>query len=185
MITTPFKFEGPRRLGKAIAGVAHLNGKSHSIVEINSERILVNTTTLARISESFYMADNVVSMGLSKTAGLLNHPNFPVRGLSEFCHIMSYPGAVSLAIWNGNGKIAIVDAVDNALNNPLLNLPIERAHGLIFHVTCTSNAYAASDSPIPNIIGAKLGGKIKSLGTVTIDDDVTPDSNVILLATGI
>lgn len=185
MITTPFNFEGPRRLGKAITGVAHLNEKSNSIVEINSERLLVNTATLARISESFYMADTVVSTGLSKTAGLLNHPNFPVRGLTDFCQIMSYPGAVSLAIGNGNGKRAVVDAVDQALTNPLLNLPIERAHGLIFHITCTSNAYEDSDSTIPNMIATKLGRKLKSLGTVTVDDNVSPDSNVILLATGI
>ena len=74
VVTTPFSFEGCRRIGEAITGVARLRVCADSLILIHNDRLLQYVHHDAEMIDAFKTADEVVTQGILSVSELINVP---------------------------------------------------------------------------------------------------------------
>ncbi len=185
VVTTPFSFEGSRRIGEAVAGVARLRERSHSLVVIHSDRLLCSVGQGAEIVEAFQTADDVVSRGIADMAELLNNSPQMQVAFSDFRGVLSYPGGILLAMGQGKGATAAADAARHAIANPLLNLSVKGAEGVVFLVKGGPHLTAEAVNRAWDHIASNLHRKARVIGAMCIDEALGERVNLTLLATGL
>ena len=134
VITTPFTFEGRRRLGQAVAGVDRLRPYVDNLIMIHNDRLLTYVNHDAPMVEAFRTADEVVTQGIMSVSELINVPQEINVDFADVRSIMKNTGGALMAIGRGYGNTGPVEAARQAIANPLLNLSIEKAKGVLFMV---------------------------------------------------
>ena len=134
VITTPFSFEGNRRLGHALAGVDRMRPYVDNLIIIHNDRLLAYVNLDAPMVEAFKIADEVVTQGIMSVSELINCPQEINVDFADVRSIMAHPGGALMAIGSGYGNTGPIEAARQAIANPLLNLSIDRAKGVLFMV---------------------------------------------------
>ena len=133
--TTPFSFEGARRLETAHSGIAQLKPYVDNLIVIHNERLLSLFRGDTSMEDALRMADDAVMLGVLSVAELVNLPGEINVDLADVKAIMKVPGRAMMAIGEGHGKGGPLVAAKQAVNNPLLDLSLEGAKGVLFNVT--------------------------------------------------
>ncbi|MFQ5874455.1 MAG: cell division protein FtsZ [Dehalococcoidia bacterium] len=185
VVTTPFSFEGTRRIGQAIAGVDQLRPYVDNLVVIHNDRLLQYVNHDAEMIEAFRTADEVVTRGILSLSELINLPGEINVDFADVRSIMEYPGGALMAIGLGHGKMGAVEAARQAIANPLLNLSIKGAKGVLF---CVKGGEELTLGGV-NAAGELIGNHVRKNAAIFfgMSLDHTPDDNVklTLIATGL
>src|SRR5690625_7952577 len=72
VVTTPFSFEGPRRMRQAEEGLRKLEDKVDALIVVENQRLLSSLDHKVKLSNAFRVADRMLYHG--------------VRGLSDVIH---------------------------------------------------------------------------------------------------
>ena len=135
VVTTPFSFEGSRRKDTALLGVAGLRDKVDNIIVIHNDRLLhLFGDEDVSMEEALRRADDAVMLGVLSVAELVNVPGEINVDLADVKSIMKQPGRALMAIGEGTGPGGAMEAAEQAINNPLLDLAIDGAQGVLFNV---------------------------------------------------
>ena len=134
VVTTPFSFEGSRRLNQAISGVSRLRRHVDNLIVIHNDRLLQFVDHEAGMEEAFRTADEVGSQGILSVSELINVPGEINVDFADVQTIMAYPGGALMAMGIGRGNMGALEAARQAITNPLLNLSIKGARGVLFSI---------------------------------------------------
>ena len=185
VVTTPFSFEGSRRIGQAIAGVARLRPYLDNLIVIHNDRLLKYVDHDAEMMDAFRTADEVVTQGILSVSELINVPGEINVDFADVRTIMGYPGAALMAIGQGRGKMGVVDAARQAMANPLLNMSIKGAQGVLFSV---KGGHTLSLGGV-NAAGELIGNTVRKNATIffgmSIDESLDDTVKLTLIATGL
>jgi len=190
VVTIPFYFEKNRKIIKALRGVDELRKNVDALLIINNERLCdVYADSDIAIREAFQRADNIL-----KDA---------VKGISELITIHSEGGInldfrdVETTTRNGGGAIMamgrasgekrVENAINDALNSPLLyGNDVTKAKRILF------NIYASEERPIRvnemqeiDDFFDRLDPNIEVIWGTSTDDSLGEDAKVTILATGL
>ena len=185
VVTTPFSFEGSRRIGEAVAGVARLRECCHSLVVIHGDRLLRDIDKGAEIIRGFQRADAVVSQGIAGISGLLNDPRGPGISFAEFREVLGQPGCVLMAVGTGHGSSGALEAARHAIAHPLLNLSVQGAAGTILLVKSSPGLLPATVQCVAQMIARIVHKKARVLSGMSVDEGLRDAVEVTLLATGL
>ena len=185
MVTTPFSFEGNRRIGEAIAGVARLRSSVDNLIVIHSDRLLRYVSKDCEIVEAFRKADEVVSQGILGVCELLNEP---VEVNVDFAHVrtvLGYPGGALLAVGLGHGRAGLLEAAQHAISNPLLNLSITSAKGILLTVKGGQGLTLEGVDATTQMLGRSLKKQARILFGMSVDHTLEDNVHLTLIATGL
>ncbi len=183
--TTPFTFEGARRLETAHSGIAELKSHVDNLIVIHNERLLSLVKGETSMEEALRLADDAVMLGVLSVAELVNLPGEINVDLADVKAIMKVPGKAMMAIGEARGKGGPLEAAKQAVNNPLLDVSLEGAKGVLFNVTGGPSMTLGEVNEAGEYISAKVDQRAMIFfGMVNGDakDDLT---RVTLIATGI
>ncbi|MCH7737746.1 MAG: cell division FtsZ family protein [Chloroflexi bacterium] len=131
LVTAPFGFEGRRRMGLAVAGVDRLRPHVDNLILIHNDRLLTYFDRNAHMAQAFETADEVVAQAIMGMSELINVPQEVNLELDDVRSIMKCRGRALMAIGRGSGTAGPAEAVRQAFANPLLDLPFDRATGVL------------------------------------------------------
>lgn len=134
VVTTPFSFEGSRRLDTALNGMGKLREKVDNLIVIHNDRLLRLVKHDVPMEEALLMADEAVMLGVLSIAELINVAGEINVDFADVRTILNLPGHSLMAIGQGQGPTGSLDAASQAVNNPLLDLSINGAKGILFNV---------------------------------------------------
>ena len=136
VVTTPFSFEGIRRQETALSGVSGLRDCVDNVIVIHNDRLLhLFGNEDVSMEEALRRADDAVMLGVLSVAELVNVPGEINVDLADVKSIMRLPGRALMAIGESKGPGGALNAARKAVNNPLLDLAIDGARGVLFNVT--------------------------------------------------
>lgn len=185
VVTTPFTFEASQRRKNAEAGLAKLYPQADTVITVPNDKLLNLVGRNIAFDVSLRVADEVLRQGVQGIAELISKPGLINVDFTHVRAVMQFPGRSMLAIGQGRGEHKAHDAVQQALQMPLLDVgSVKGAKGLLAHFTGgddlalyeTSQAMQAITNAAPNaeiIFGA------------TVDKTMTGRAQVILVATGL
>ena len=185
MVTTPFSFEGSRRAGVAIAGVARLRSCVDNLIVIHSDRLLSCIGPDVEIVEALHRADEVVSQGLLSISELLNDPGELNVEFADVRAILGLPGGTLMSVGLGYGDTGAVEAARQAIAYPLLNLSLEGAGGVLFSVKGGQAVTPSRVEAAGSLIAAAARNKARVLFGVSMDNRLEDEVQLTLIATGL
>ena len=135
VVTKPFKFEGPMRRKRAEAGIENLRKHVDTIITIPNDRLLQVADKHTSIIEAFSLADDVLRQGVQGISDLIAVPGIINLDFADVKTAMSNSGTALMGIGEASGENAAIEAVEAAVNSPLLEAGIDGARSLIVNVT--------------------------------------------------
>jgi cell division protein FtsZ len=185
VVTRPFGFEGNHRRRVAELGIEQLRPVVDTLIVVPNDRLVQNVSKHTSIIQAFRMADDVLFQGIQGIVDLITHSGLINVDFADVHAIMACAGTAWIAIGHGSGTARMVEAVNQALSSPLLEVSIEGARGVLCNIVggedlCIAEIHEGIDivtrtvDPEANII----------FGTVTDPTITNGEVKVTLIATG-
>jgi cell division protein FtsZ len=180
IVTKPFGFEGARRGQQAERGVVELAAEVDTLIVIPNSRLLSVLDKTTSMVEAFRVADDVLRQGVQGISDLITLPGLINLDFADVRTIMSGAGQALLGIGMGTGERRAFDAVEHAIESPLLETSLDGARSILlsvtggpdlslFEVNEAAKAVTEAAHPDANIIfGAMLDEKVTDEVWVTV-----------------
>lgn len=163
IVTKPFSFEGNHRMRVAEEGITELLTKVDTLIIIPNDRLLALSDQKTGVDTAFKMADEVLYHGVQAIAEVVTVPGLVNLDFADVRAVIKDAGPAWMSIGRGSGQNRAVDAANQALTSPLLDVSVEGAKGVLFNI--------AGDSSL-NLYEVRNAAD-------TIRNAVDPDANII------
>ncbi|MEO7210015.1 MAG: cell division protein FtsZ [Chitinophagaceae bacterium] len=120
IVTTPFGFEGPRRMVQAEAGIKDLEPYVDTLLVISNDKLRIQYGNL-KMKEAFGKADNVLATAAKCITDIINSRGHIIVDFADVCTVMKNGGVAILGSAAVDGEDRAQRAIEEALNSPLLN----------------------------------------------------------------
>ncbi|GBD11354.1 Cell division protein FtsZ [bacterium HR23] len=185
VVTTPFSFEGARRLETAHAGIARLRDKVDNLIVIHNDRLLKLFKRDVPIEQALLMADEAVMLGVLSVAELINVPGEINVDMADVKTIMKLPGHALMALGTGKGPGGALEAARQAVSNPLLDISIEGAKGVLFNVNGGPSLTLGEVNATGEFIATKVDPQAIIFFGMVNDPNMGDSVRITVIATGI
>ncbi len=185
VVTTPFSWEGSRRLETAMAGVARLREKVDSLIIIHNERLLQLMGKDVPMSEALRRADEAVMYGVLSVAELINVPGEINVDMADVKNIMTMPGRALMAIGEAQEPNGALECAKIAVANPLLDMTLDGAHGVLFCVNGGPKLTLGEVNAAGEFISSKVSPQATIFFGMVNNEKMVDRVRLTLIATGI
>lgn len=120
IVTTPFAFEGPKRLQQAQEGIRQLKPLVDTLLVISNDKLRVQYGNL-KTKEAFGKADNVLATAAKCITDIINSRGHIIVDFADVCTVMKNGGVAILGKAEVSGENRAQLAIEQALASPLLN----------------------------------------------------------------
>lgn len=185
VVTTPFKFEGGKRIKAAKDGIEQLTAHVDSIITIPNEKLQQVYRNLS-MREAFKKADDVLLQGVNGLAQTIRAAGYMNIDFNDIRTAMTAKGHAMMGIGRASGDDRARQAAEKAIRSPLLDdLRLENAKGLLINITARE---VMMSEPVEI---AEAVGSITDLDEGNIfygvveDETMGDDIQVTIIATGL
>ena len=134
IVTMPFSFEGPTRRAVAEEGLRMLANKVDTLIVVENDRLLPALQGTMQLDKAFRLADEVLRQGVQGVSDVITIPGLINVDFADVRSVMSNGGPSFMAVGDGKGPRAAMDAAQAAVANPLFDAPLEGATGILLNV---------------------------------------------------
>lgn len=120
IVTTPFGFEGPRRLKQAEDGIRQMQPYVDTLLVISNDKLRMQYGNL-KMTDAFGKADNVLATAAKCITDIINSKGTIIVDFADVCTVMKNGGVAILGSATAEGEDRAQLAIEEALSSPLLN----------------------------------------------------------------
>ncbi len=136
VVTKPFAFEGARRRKQAERGIEALKQAVDTLIVVPNDRLLAMCSKDTSMQDAFKMADQVLFNAVKGISDIITQQGVINVDFADAVAVMSSQGLALMGIGTGSGDTRAIDAVQAAIQSPLLEeVSIEGATGILVNVT--------------------------------------------------
>ena len=185
VVTKPFRFEGPRKMALAEAGIEKLRKSVDTLIVIPNQKLLSVVDKRTPITEAFRKADDILRMGVQGISDLITETGYINIDFADVKSVMEGRGDALMGIGHGRGENRAVDAATASINNPLLDdVRIEGAKGLLVNVTAGEDFSLMELNEIMDLIMTSVDKDVNCIHGYSIRADLDDEVYVTVIATG-
>ena len=183
VVTRPFNFEGVRRGQVADEGIGRLGGNVDTLLAIPNERLHVICDGEITAENAFKMADDVLRLGVQSIAELVTVPGEINLDFADVQAIMRDAGPAWMSIGWGIGEHRAREAAQQAITNPLLDVSIEGARGVLFNITGGSDLKLSELHEAAEVIQRVVDRDANIIFGMVQDSKMENEIKLIIIAT--
>ena len=188
VVPLPFRDEGPEFVNRAVKGIRELKKHVDSLLIIDNQK-LYNVFGELTIFDAFPRADEVLSTAVKSIADIINRPGFINVDFADVRMVMNNSGMAIMGMGEAEGPDRAIDAVQKALDSPLLNdCDLTTAKGLLINITSSKEdggLTMAELSQIMDQVRSFTGGSANKFKRgVVYDPTIGKKISVTIVATG-
>jgi cell division protein FtsZ len=187
IVTTPFGYEGPRRMAQAQAGVAELKEQVDTLLVISNDKLRHQFGNL-KMKEAFAKADDVLCTAAKCITDVINSTGQINVDFSDVCTVMRDGGVAILGSAQVGGENRAQEAIEAAANSPLLNdNDIAGAKWILLNITSSNGEYEYTMDEvevIQNYLRQQTGEESDIILGMGYDDTLGDKIGITLIATG-
>ncbi len=186
IVTTPFSFEMGRRQRNASEGLAHLRGKTHTLIAIPNDRLLLVAPRNLPMETAFRLADDVLRQAVQGITELITEPGMINVDFAHIRRLIQMGGGALMTIGQGSGENKTSQALQQALHHPLLECtPLDNAQGIIANFTSGSLLTLSEIQEALEQLQNEAGGETEIVLGVTNDERMGDRVQIFLVITGL
>ena len=135
VVTTPFAFEGKKKLMLAQAGIEKLKKQVDTLILIPNQHLLNVVDNNTPIKQAFIIADSALLQSVQGISDLITEPGEINIDFADVKTVMKGKGDALIGLGFGEGANRAVEAAKLAVNNPLLeNASIDGAKSVLVNL---------------------------------------------------
>ena len=185
VVTTPFAFEGRKKLSFAMEGIAKLREHVDTLILIPNQYLLKVSENNTPIKQAFLMADDVLRQGVQGISELITVPGEINIDFADVRTVMQGKGDAIMGIGIGEGANRAIDAARQAINNPLLeSARIDGAKSILVNVTASDGLTLKEYQEVVDLITSTCDENALIISGQAYDSDMGDKVKVTVVATG-
>ncbi len=182
--TKPFSFEGTKRMVIAEEGLENLKNKVDTLIVVPNQRIMDIIDRKMTLLEAFKVVDSVLSQGVQGISEIITTPGLINVDFADVKVIMKNAGSSLLGIGTGVGENRAQVAAKAAVSSPLLDISVEGAKGILFNITGGPDLTMSEVEEAAKFISETADVDANIIFGATIDENMTDQVKIIVIATG-
>jgi cell division protein FtsZ len=187
IVTTPFAYEGRKRLKQAQEGIASMREHVDTILIISNDKLRQQYGNLP-FTQAFSKADNVLATAAKCITDLITVDGKVNLDFNDVQTVMKNGGVAILGSAHATGEGRARQAVEEALSSPLLNdSEIEGAQWILLNVTSAAGDYEHTLDELEIIQGyvqQQAGNTCDIILGMGHDPNLGENISVTIIATG-
>ena len=185
IVTIPFRFEGPPKILQALRGVEKIANNVDALLVINNERLRDIYSDLT-IMNAFAKADDTLAIAAKSIAEIITIHGHVNLDFADVNTTLKEGGVAIMSRGLGNGKDRISNAIEDALNSPLLNNnDVFSAKKILVNISYSETApLMMEEMNAFHDFMSKFGSDIEVIWGAAVEEDLGEDIKITLLATG-
>ena len=184
VVTRPFAFEGIRRSNQAQAGIEKLETNVDTLLVIPNQRLSVVAQEEVTAENAFKLADDVLRLGVQSITELITNAGDINLDFADVQSIMRDAGPAWMSIGWGSGEDRARDAAQQAITNPLMDVSIEGANGVLFNITGGSDLKLTELHEAAEVIQRVVDPEANIIFGMTTDAKMENEIKLTIIATG-
>lgn len=184
IVTLPFTIEGRKRLENAMNGLEKLEAIVDTLIVIPNDKLLELAPDLP-LQTAFKIADEVLTNAVKGITELVTKTGLVNLDFADVKAVMVNGGVSLIGMGEADSQNRAIEAVEKAINNPLLDVDISNATGALVNVIGGSNMSLDEYKTIIGAVGEKLSPDAKLIGGAQIAEDMDKSIRVLLIVTGV
>ena len=182
--TKPFSFEGEKRRKNAEWAIARMGRAVDTMITIPNDRLLQTIDRRTPLLETFKIADDVLRQGVQGISELITEHGLINLDFADVRAIMSNAGSALMGIGRASGDDRAVQAAQQAIESPLIEVSIDGAKGVLFNVTGGYDMSMSEIQEAAEIITSAVSPDANIIFGATLKPDIEDELIITVIATG-
>ena len=189
IVTIPFRFEGIRKIDQSLDGVEEMSKHVDALLVINNERLRSIYPELT-VLDAFGKADDTLSVAAKSIAEIITNHGLINLDFNDVKTVLKDGGVAIMSTGYGEGDGRVKQAIQDALNSPLLNdRDIFNAKKILLNISFSNtengnNGLMMEEMNDVNDFMAKFDNDFEIKWGIAIDPELSKKVKVTILATG-
>ena len=187
IVTTPFAYEGKKRIAQAEEGIMLLKNHVDTLLVISNDKLRHQFGNL-KMKEAFAKADNVLATAAKCITDVINSTGQINVDFADVCTVMSNGGVAILGSAAADGDNRAQEAIENALTSPLLNdNDIRGAKWILININSAEGEHEFTMDEveiIQNYLLSQAGDDTDVILGLGYDNSLGSQLGITLIATG-
>ena len=185
VVTLPFEVEGRKRMELARQGIEALRDKVDTLITIKNESLFKVIDRATSVNVAFRMVDDILYNAVKGISDLINTAGIVNVDFADVRAIMGETGDAIMGAGEGIGENRVSDAVNQAINNALLEeTGIDGATALLINVCGGDDMSITEWKEVSEIITEKADPRANIIIGLTVDNSLSEKIRVTVIATG-
>ncbi|MBI2285473.1 cell division protein FtsZ [Candidatus Saccharibacteria bacterium] len=182
--TKPFAFEGEKRRRNAETAIEKLRHYVDTLITIPNDKLLQTIDRRTPLLEAFKVADDVLRQGVQGISDLITVHGLVNLDFADVKTIMADAGSSLMGIGRASGENRAIEAAQQAISSPLLEISIDGARGILFNVIGGLDMSMHEINTVAETITAAADAEANIIFGATINPDLEGEIIVTVVATG-
>ena len=187
IVTTPFAYEGKKRIAQAEEGISKLKDHVDTLLVISNDKMRHQFGNLT-MKAAFAKADNVLATAAKCITDVINSTGQINVDFADVCTVMRNGGVAILGSAASDGENRAQKAIEQALNSPLLNdNDIRGAKWILININSAEgdNEFTMDEvETIQNHLLSQAGENTDVILGLGYDNSLETKIGITLIATG-
>lgn len=184
IVTLPFTMEGKQRMDNARHGLEDLEKTVDTLIVIPNDKLLEIVPDVSIIT-AFKVSDEILVNAVKGIAELVTKPGLVNLDFADIKAVMGEGGIAMIGMGESDTENRSLEAVEKAINNPLLDVEIDGAEGALINVSGGSDITIRECQSVVEAVSSKLHPDAKIIWGAQIVKDLGDVVRTMLIVTGV
>ena len=184
VVTLPFTVEGAKRIENAMEGLERMESIVDTLIVIPNDKLLDLAPDLP-LPTAFKVADEILTNAVKGITELITSSGLVNLDFADIKAVMSNGGVSLIGMGESDSNNRAKEAVEKALNNPLLDVDIKNATGALVNVIGGPDLSLEEYKTVVQKIGEQLSPDAKLISGAQISKDMEKSLKVMVIITGV
>jgi cell division protein FtsZ len=182
--TTPFRAEGMVRMENAEYGMERLRELADTVIIVPNDKLLELVPRLS-LNAAFKIADEILMRSIKGITEIITKPGLVNLDFNDLKTIMKGGGVAMIGLGEAESDNRAEEAVNEALNSPLLEVDISDATGALVNVTGGNDMTVSEAEAVAEEVHTRISPNARIIWGATIDPSIEQRIRVMLVVTGV
>ena len=183
VVTKPFRFEAKKRMQNALNGIDKLAQNVDTLIVIPNDKLLEIVDRRTTMPEALKRADEVLQQAMQGITDLINQPALINLDFADVQTVMTNGGIAHIGIGEAKGDDKALEAVQQAVESPLLETSIKGAKNVIINIRGDISLMDANDAA--SYVQEMVGDEAQIIFGAMYDDTEVDVCRITVIATGL
>ncbi|MCB9358964.1 cell division protein FtsZ [Candidatus Woesearchaeota archaeon] len=185
IVTMPFAMEGNRRYENAVYGLEKLATVTDTLIVIPNDKLLELAPDLP-IHTAFKIADEILTNAVKGIAELVTKAGLVNLDFADIKAVMGNGGVALIGVGESDASDnRALEAVEKAVNNPLLSVDIKEASGALINISGSSSLTLDEARRVVESVTESIDPDARVIWGAQIYEDMEQTLRVMLIVTGV
>jgi cell division protein FtsZ len=184
IVTIPFAMEGQKRFENATMGLEKLEASVDTLIVIPNDKLLELAPDLP-LHTAFKVADEILTNAVKGVAEMVTKAGLVNLDFADIRAVMTDGGVALIGVGESDSDNRATEAVEKAINNPLLDVDIGGANGALINVAGGQDMTLDEARKVVETVSERLSDDAKIIWGAQILEDLDKTIRCILIITGV